>query len=560
MRVPVLVVLTAQEPLRESAFESAGTGSARAGAPLEAVRLPAGLELDTTYPAVPVGSGEPDVRLESLGSELSEQFVVRGFVEVAAGEAVPEFIGGQPVYCAETRIQPFLTCLGDPPVGDVARLRSKLGIEALAARGLDGEQVAIAIVDGGLNLMHLADRLGAAPRLDVTNSWTVPGIATAPGEHAVDHGTMCAFDALLAAPRATLLDYRIFGANPAGGSAASGTIGTALQAFSNLLSSWAVVFAADGTSRYRALVVNNSWGVYHPSWDFPPGHRGRYVDNPRHPFNVLVAALAASGADLLFAAGNCGAQCPDGRCEGLTTGTITGANAHPAVLTIAGCDLDDARVGYSSQGPSIPGLDPRKPDLASYTHFRGSEVYGNDSADSGTSAACPVAAGCVAALRTRLPFDTHPPAQLFARLREFAMPAAGQARGWNGDCGHGLLAPLPVADAYGLGEPASAPSDVAVAGMALYTVNAAPGGAAPDLAGAAVQLGAALEDLDASYGVVVIDPVAGLYAVQARADRVRAQPATDRGPTTEVFQGPYSEPRIEPSAPVPASRAADAEE
>src|SRR5206468_6728444 len=67
-------------------------------------------------------------------------------------------------------------------------------------------------------------------------------------------------------------------------------------------------------------------------------------------FSMLVSLLADNGADILFAAGNCGAECPASKCQSRTTETIMGANAHAKVLTVAGCDVKDARVGYSSQG------------------------------------------------------------------------------------------------------------------------------------------------------------------------------------------------------------------
>jgi hypothetical protein len=260
---------------------------------------------------------------------------------------------------------------------------------------------------------------------------------------------MCAFDTLIAAPQATLLDFPVLASNAPGGSVAGRTIGVALQAFSQLLVNWGVAFAAGGLSGYNALVVNNSWGIFHPSWDFPAGHPGRYCDNPRHPFSLVVSALASSGADILFAAGNCGGQCADGRCQGRTTETIMGANAHADVLTVAGCDINDVRVGYSSQGPSITGMPKQKPDITTYTHFLGSKAFGPTDPDSGTSAACPVAAGCVAALRTKALARTMPSANLFAQLRATARPAAGQ-NGWNGDYGFGLLDPLGAANSMGL--------------------------------------------------------------------------------------------------------------
>ena len=202
--------------------------------------------------------------------------------------------------------------------------------------------------------------------------------------------------------------------------------------------------------RYRALVVNNSWGMYHPSWDFPPGHPGRYSDNPNHPFNIIVGTLTRAGADILFAAGNCGADCPDGRCQGVTKNTIAGANAHPDVLTLAGCDITDNRVGYSSQGPGIPGMAKQKPDLTAYTHFLGSEAFGVGSPDSGTSTACPVAAGCVAAIRTRLAPGNVAPKVLFSEFKAKALPKPGPTNKWNKDYGRGIIRPLAVASHFGL--------------------------------------------------------------------------------------------------------------
>jgi hypothetical protein len=191
----------------------------------------------------------------------------------------------------------------------------------------------------------------------------------------VDHGTMCAYDVLIGAPKATLLDFPILSASAPGGSTSGRTLSVAMTAFSQLFTSWGVSFAPGGVSKYAGLVVNNSWGIFHPSWDFPVGHRGRYIDNPRHPFNLLVAAMAGSGIDLLFAAGNCGPTCADMRCIGRSAGAIMGANAHADVLTVAGCDNHDQIVGYSSQGPSIAGMPPQKPDITGYTHFLGSEAF-----------------------------------------------------------------------------------------------------------------------------------------------------------------------------------------
>jgi subtilisin family serine protease len=222
---------------------------------------------------------------------------------------------------------------------------------------------------------------------------------------------MCAYDAGIAAPKATLLDYSVLLSTTSGQTAMAGLLSDAVLAYSKLR---AVLMAMPAAK--RALVVNNSWGMFSPAWDFPVGHPGNYSDNPAHPFNVIVASLEAAGADILFAAGNCGRDCPDGRCAFGNTRPICGANSHPAVISVAGVDVKRRRVGYSSQGPGR--LSKQKPDLCGYTHFKGSGVYPSDG---GTSAACPVLAGLVAAVRTKYPASRISPAQLRTLLTKTAI-------------------------------------------------------------------------------------------------------------------------------------------
>jgi hypothetical protein len=119
---------------------------------------------------------------------------------------------------------------------------------------------------------------------------------------------------------------------------------------------------------------------------------------------------------------------------------------------VAGCDINDYRVGYSSQGPSIANMPQYKPDLTAYTHFLGSRTVRDWVPDSGVSAACPTASGCVAALRTRrLPAQT-PPADLFIALKETARTGHGGGPGgvWNSDYGFGIIDPVAAARSLGL--------------------------------------------------------------------------------------------------------------
>jgi hypothetical protein len=80
--------------------------------------------------------------------------------------------------------------------------------------------------------------------------------------------------------------------------------------------------------------------------------------------------------------------------------------------------------------------------------------------------------------------------------------------------------------------------------FALMTVNCQEG--APSLEQAAQQLGVSVHDVDASYGIVPIDPDRGLYAVQVRGDKLPAKSENTRG---EAHRGPWSNPKIEPFGP-----------
>jgi subtilisin family serine protease len=447
MRVPVILMVPATDHFRSAATEAMTNMSAGID-PGRAPKFP-GVELDAAFAPVPLGSAQPGaVTTAEATASASEYFAVRGHLTTPDVERPPESVGDAFVF-SDPQIRPYLTCGGTPPVGNAATVAGLLHVPALGAKHLNGSGVAVAIVDTGINLAHLNAKLGHMPHFDPAASWLPPGTPPpAPGNWPVHHGTMCAFDALIAAPQATLVDFPVLNANfPGGGSTMSGTLSAALAAYGFMLTSW----ASGPLHHYKALVASNSWGIFHPSWDFPPGHPGRYCDNPRHPFNIQVGVATRSGIDVIFAAGNCGAPCADGRCQGRTTGAIMGASAMQDVLTIAGCDTHKQRVGYSSQGPSIAGMYKEKPDITAYTHFLGSEAFGAGSPDSGTSAACPVTSGCVAALRTspRIPPRTAmPPALLFNELRKTAkQPPGVPPHVWNADYGFGIIDPMAAAAA-----------------------------------------------------------------------------------------------------------------
>lgn len=209
----------------------------------------------------------------------------------------------------------------------------------------------------------------------------------------------------------------------------------------------AVLWRVGGVDLYDALVVSNSWGMYHSNQDFLSDSTGRYSDNPLHPFHLQLHSMAQNGIDVVFAAGNCGSACPAQLCLNNTTHSIMGASAHPKVLSVGGVDTQDNWVGYSSEGPSIPGMDDEKPDLMAYTHFDGSQAP-TPYADMGTSAACPVAAGCIAALRTKFPPGALSPDDLRTTLEVTARKPAGE--GWDPKYGNGIIDPIASGQALGV--------------------------------------------------------------------------------------------------------------
>jgi len=449
--------------------------------------LPEEFKLDQSFCSVALGptaasefNFDHDVDKVALASDLkpenSDYFVVRGFVKTSGPQLVPRNIDDLELY-SDPSIYTLLTCGTDPAVGSVADVRNKLGAAKLAAQvpALDGAGVAVAMVDSGIFLQHLTrvniltgvneallmrprpayplpPRPALDPALDANNSWTPPRVATPPGGHRVGHGTMCAYNALSIAPRARLFDYPSLIARAPGDHTVPGTVGAAMQAYAKLIAFWIDNLVMAGP--YKALVVNNSWGIFHPcEEDVSPGQPGRFIDNPFHPFHVLVWVLAILGADIVFAAGNGGLPCPAPPFLHLTTGSIRGANAYREVLSVAGCDVNDSRVGYSSQGPAVamfPLPTPDKPDLAAYTHFLGSQVFGEREPDSGTSTACAIAVGCVAALRSHPNISPAavPPAALFATLRSTARQVG--ASGWNRDYGYGIIDPVAAARYWGV--------------------------------------------------------------------------------------------------------------
>lgn len=371
-------------------------------------------------------------------------YIVRGSVpNLKALETLEKTLGQNSEIVgifSDVQIQSTIICPGSPAMGTDAGVERLLCTEKLHQCGLDGLGVLVAVVDTGINLEYLQSR-GKNPGFDQFRSW-VPQAGLIPGQLPVDHGTMVAYDVTIAAPKCTLLDIALLLTRRQGSTIMEGYLSDAVVAYSHLIN---IIAGPRRPGELNALVVNNSWGMFHPSWDFPVGHPGNYSDNPNHPFNRIVGTLERAGADILFAAGNCGADCPDGRCQRETNMSIYGANSHPQVLTVAGVDVSKERVGYSSIGPGR--LSRMKPDISGYTHFRGSGVY---AADGGTSAATPVVAGVVAALRSQIPNNPADPSTSPAAIRALLTKTAEDRGmvGYDFEYGWGIVNGCKIAELF----------------------------------------------------------------------------------------------------------------
>jgi subtilisin family serine protease len=327
---------------------------------------------------------------------------------------------------------------GDAAVGTSKTVSRRFERVKLLASGLDGSGVDVAIVDTGIK----SDPKKVAIN-NLTGGWhpTLPNYepGTTPRERGANgtHGTMCAWNAQLLAPKASIYDYALLQSKE---DTWTGFLSDAIDAFVSLI--------RHRERSKRPLVVNNSWAIYDPdSEDLPVGDPGNYSANPSHPFNVVVRQAIAGGADVVFAAGNCGSDCAAEGCRKCVGSgrSIHGAAGLADVLTVAGVSTNRSRLGYSSQGPSSITL--AKPDLCAYAHFAGSGVYADDEGgDSGTSTAAPLVAGLVAALRTKAPSVSA--AALASLLRRTA--TVMEEPGFDYDFGYGLIDPVAAAKALGI--------------------------------------------------------------------------------------------------------------
>jgi hypothetical protein len=155
--------------------------------------------------------------------------------------------------------------------------------------------------------------------------------------------------------------------------------------------------------RYQGpWVLCNAWAVYNLAQDPPPPNPYNYSQNPFNLMNLGVAQLPRAGlADVVFAAGNCGQFCADGRCGPTNIGpgrSIHGVAAIADVLTVGAVRSDRIWLGYSSQGPAPPAFASAKPDLCAPSQFANPTDW--ERSYTGSSTACALATAAMAAARS----------------------------------------------------------------------------------------------------------------------------------------------------------------
>ena len=374
------------------------------------------------------------VALDVLGDDnRSARNVVDAIIKAVQAKSTT-FVGDSPDL-------PFAAtdhwCIGEasePFFADRSAAERLLNIDLLRLQTqTDGQGVNVVIVDQGLDRQALGNSYG--------DGWTVgsayPGNPRPqPGTVRRPHGMMIAHNVLKVAPRVKLFDMPL--APVAKISNIPAFLSLADAAFRQMLFDIAIWRLGRFPGPW---ILVNPWGIYDRRSEYP---LGGYTENPFSLFNLLVAVAVLQDIDVVFAAGNCGQFCPDNRCGERDRGpahSIWGANSLEPVLTVGAVRADDMWLGYSSQGPGQPrlALGAEKPDLCAASQF----VEDDDafSINTGTSAACGLAGGVVAALRSRWDTGSVPPRRLKQILNQTARRPVGVpwSRSLRERLGHGVL-------------------------------------------------------------------------------------------------------------------------
>lgn len=313
----------------------------------------------------------------------------------------------------------------------------------LQQQNLTGTGVNVVVIDEGFDRRQVRNFGGGLINCGLGNDPPVQ-----PGGTTRGHGMMIVRNIMDAAPDATFYDVPLI---PLKISDVTSFIGQALSAFIQLELLIGFLKVLNIPPWNGSWIIANAWSIFDRTSEHPLGD---YTENPNHPLNITVGDMVNYGVDFVFAAGNCGQFCPDRRCGDNDIGpghSIYGANSHPRVITTGAVRTDVRWVGSSSQGPGQALLSPSKPDFCAPSYFREvgdafvgnlSEPYVGDAgspyiASTGTSAACGLTAGIVAAIRGRWPQMVVTPDRLRTVLNQTTRKTEGP--NWNERLGNGIV-------------------------------------------------------------------------------------------------------------------------
>lgn len=377
----------------------------------------------------PVHKSEPEqivVALNVHGKAGRSPAEVLDYIVGIVDKKTNVFVGGSPDIPFASSDHWCIGDAGDSMFSDRSGAERLLRIDDLRQQSnTTGKNVNVVIVDQGLDKAELGASYG--------NGWTVgtalPGTsAHQPGSIRRSHGMMIAHNILAVAPDAILFDMPL--APPR------------IANITNFLSLANAAYQQALTDIQQGNLGNfpgpwifvNPWGIYDRSTEHP---LGEYTTKLINPFNQLILKVVSQKMDVVFAAGNCGQFCPDMRCGAEDQGpgySIWGANSLEQVLTVGAVRADSMWLGYSAQGPGQLQLGVNKPDLCATSQF--CEDGDAFTINTGTSAACGLAGGVVAALRSHWSSTRVSPQQLRHILNQSARKPPGL--GWNNSLGHRL--------------------------------------------------------------------------------------------------------------------------
>lgn len=329
----------------------------------------------------------------------------------------------------------------------LAHAKQTVAAGALTAHNpsLLGRGVNVVIIDQGLDAASIpANNWGGG--LD----W-IPGPASTPilagTAPRTSHGMMIARTILALAPAAVLYDVPLIPAE---------RIASVKDFFSGVSSAQAIFIELEKEILKRRAqnpidpqhrgpwIFVNAWAIFDRATEAFPGD---YTENNNtslggHPLIAQIRRMVAQlDFDFVFAAGNCGDFDASPRCGERDRGpgsSIWGANALSEVITAGAVSSAETWIGYSSQGPGPSAhLEAHKPDLCAPSNFRDDRDAA--AVNSGTSTACAMTAGVVAALRSNPKWNQIlvPPAKMHAALISGARKT--QWAGWNERLGNGIL-------------------------------------------------------------------------------------------------------------------------